>query len=228
MKFVYALCLVLLLSCGKEKTVLLPETTYSEITEIEDISPAYLSYNEQLPDSIELNRSQLISTTNWLVNVDRRLTLKQAIPKIMFLQEKKRNMKMHRNENAKNYYTCNDTRIKNLGFIEFTNVFYHMESSFDYFKQTSHLPINPIIHFRFESSDNIEITGFSNDFVHINSNKDSLKIHIGNLIKEESKPIDFELNFNKNLTFQDYITFESLVRELKSDHITIDNNEFIY
>ena len=60
-----------------------------------------------------------------MVNIDKRLTLKQAIPHIKFLQDKKRNAEMHKNENAKNYYTCNDTSIKNLGFIEFTDVDYH-------------------------------------------------------------------------------------------------------
>ena len=90
------------------------------------------------------------------------------------------------------------------------------------------MPKNPIVHLRFESSDKIEITGFSKDFVDMNSSKDSLKIKIENLIKDESNTITFELNFNKNLTFQDYISFESLVRELKSNQISIDPNEFIY
>ena len=228
MKRIYIACLVLFLSCSREKTLFLPETKYSEIYTIDDISPAYLFYNEKLQDSIELNRSSLISTTNWLVSVDKRLALKQAIPKIVFLQEKKRNMKMHKNENAKNYYTCNNIQVKNLGFIEFTNIVYHFESSFDYIKKISHLPKNPIVHLRFESSDKIEIIGFSKDFVDMNSNKDSLKIKIENLIKDESNTITFELNFNKNLTFQDYISFESFVRELKSNQISIDPNEFIY
>ena len=33
---------------------------------------------------------------------------------------------MHKNENARNFYTCNDTSIKNLGFIDFTEVYYKL------------------------------------------------------------------------------------------------------
>ena len=81
---------------------------------------------------IELNRKNLIITTNWLVNVDKRLTLDQAIPSIIFLQDKKRNAKMHRNDNAGNYYTCHDIAINNLGFLDFTNVYYHQENITEY------------------------------------------------------------------------------------------------
>ena len=95
------------------------------------MSPAYIFYDETEPDSTLLNRKNLISTTNWLVNVDKRLTLKQAIPKIILMQEKKRNAKMHKNENAKNYFTCNDTSIGSLGFIEFTDVVFKEEIKID-------------------------------------------------------------------------------------------------
>ena len=45
---------------------------------------------------------------------------------------------MHKNENAKNYYTCNDVSQHNLGFIEFTNVIYHLNT----FKNMNSIPEN--------------------------------------------------------------------------------------
>ena len=95
MKHLYIVSLLLFLSCNNNKVVQLPEMEQADITEIIDVSPAYLFYDETKKDSIELNRKTLISTTNWLVNVDKRLTLKQAIPKIKFLQDKKRNAEIH-------------------------------------------------------------------------------------------------------------------------------------
>ena len=62
-----------LFSCGNEKALLLPEISHSEISEIQDVSHAYLFYDETQKDSVELNRKNLISTTNWLINVDKRL-----------------------------------------------------------------------------------------------------------------------------------------------------------
>ena len=74
-------------SCSK-KNVLLPETENSNITEIKDVSAAYLFYDETKKDSLEFNRKNLISTTNWLVNIDKRLTLKQILPHLIYLQNK--------------------------------------------------------------------------------------------------------------------------------------------
>ena len=36
---------------------------------------------------IEFNRRNMISTTNWLVNIDKRLTLKQILPHLKYLQD---------------------------------------------------------------------------------------------------------------------------------------------
>ncbi|MNE40054.1 hypothetical protein D3C80_1340410 [compost metagenome] len=43
------------------------------------------------------------------------------------MQEKKRNEKMHQNEESENYYSYADSIGKNLAFIPFTKVFYKME-----------------------------------------------------------------------------------------------------
>src|SRR5690606_15935928 len=124
MKNIYLLIsLLFLFSCGNEKVVQLPEINHSNISEIQDVSAAYLFYDASNQEGYELNRKNLISSTNWLVNVDKRLTLKQVIPQIKFLQNKKQTSS-HKNENAKNYFTCNDISKKTLGFIEFTDVIY--------------------------------------------------------------------------------------------------------
>ena len=128
MRYIYLLIILTCLNCSKERILHLPEIEHAEITEVLDVSPAYIFYDETQTDSTLLNRKNLIISTNWLVNVDRRLTLNQAIPKIKLMQDKKRNAGMHKNEDAKNYYTCNATNIKNLGFIEFTDIYYEFEN----------------------------------------------------------------------------------------------------
>ena len=48
-------------SCANEKTIQLPEINGAKITELQDVSAAYLFYDETQPDSLELNRKNLIS-----------------------------------------------------------------------------------------------------------------------------------------------------------------------
>ncbi|WOD42458.1 hypothetical protein [Hwangdonia lutea] len=226
MKYTFLLITILLFfSCGKEKVILLPEIKHSEITEILDVSPAYLFYDETQKDSVELNRKNLIVTTNWLVNVDKRLTLKQVIPYIKFIQEKKRNSS-HKNEKAKNYFTCNDTSRKNLGFIEFTDVFYHNDSATDYFSKKSDLQTSePSIGINVDLNNNITIINPESDPFIIQTNKENL---ISDLKKTPANIKMVFLNFNSALTFQDYISFKSLISSLKNKSIHISNNEFIY
>jgi hypothetical protein len=228
MKSTYLLIILLfILSCGKDKTVQLSEIKHSEISEINDVSAAYLFYDETLPDSLEFNRKNLISTTNWVINVDKRLTLKQAIPHIKFLQEKKQNAG-HKNDNAKNYFTCNDTSKKNLGFIEFTDVVYHNMSFLDYVSTNSNLDFSNKMKIEFIASEDIYIEFPLFDLSTLVSKKTHLIKDIKRVLANELASIEIILSFNQNLTFQDYISYKSMLSELDLKNVTISNHEFIF
>ncbi len=213
---------IICLSCGKRKVVQLPEISHSEITNIKDVSVAYIFYNDTKPDSTELNRRNLISTTNWLVNVDKRLTLKQAIPHIKFLQDKKRNSS-HKNENAKNYFTCNDTIRKNLGFIDFTNVIYTIIKN-----QTITIPLEyevttTFIYFN-KNEEVFIINPHKKPFIN-KSNKNQLIKDLKEIFTSED---NISLRFDKELPFQNYITIKSILSKNNTENLKISNTEFIH
>lgn len=219
MKYIYLLTIsILFFSCGKDKVVKLPEINTSEISEINDVSAAYLFYDETKADSVDLNRKNLISTTNWLVNIDKRLTLKQVIPHIKFLQEKKANAG-HKNEHAKNYFTCHDISKNNLGFIEFTNLVYNNTNTLSNLKASP----NEII-VNFNTSNIIRVINFKLDTV----SKKTTKNNLAKTIKPFDVPENtIKLHFNSNLLFQDYITYkEHIITKIK--HAKISPIEFIY
>jgi len=206
----------------------LPEIENAKITEVLDVSPAYIFYDETQPDSTLLNRKNLISTTNWLVNVDKRLTLRQAIPHIKFLQDKKRNAELHKNENAKNYFTCNDTTIGNLGFLEFTDVYYIIEID----SYTNDEPINNEIR-------SLSIHFFSNGYFSLTELFDGKQSRSEILNINTDFDIDFfkiyrenknslHLSFDEKLRFQDYIKLKNNVLLFTNEMSEIDANEFIY
>jgi hypothetical protein len=226
MKYLSFLLLLLFFSCTDEKTVLLPEIVNADITEVLDVSPAYLFYDETKKDSIEMNRKNLIGTTNWLVNVDKRLRLEQVIPQIIFLQNKKRNAEVHKNENAKNYYTCNDTSIKSLGFLEFTDIIYKTGYVFpnvasDYENQKE----NRII-VDFRNVSDIKLVTIAKDSILKKSNLKNLKQDLENL--PNGRDYELLLNLNSKLTFQDYISFKSTLSQIDSSKMSLNENEFIY
>ena len=220
-KLLIALNLLVLFGCVNKKSVLLPEIQNATITEITDVSPAYIFYDKTKPDSLELNKGNLIISTNWLVNVDKRLTLKQVIPSIIKLQDKKRNSS-HKKESARNYYSCNDVSIKNLGFIDFTDVIY--------------LVNNEEVRKDIKNNYDFLVTGPENGLMSINLEIDNLHKNYkideiesvfkqGFLAEIENKTISF--TFIQELTFQDYITFKSKLSQLNLENTIINNEEYI-
>ncbi|MBT8265120.1 MAG: hypothetical protein KJO41_12185 [Bacteroidia bacterium] len=218
------LVLITFLSCN-ERSVQLPETTNQTILEISDVSPVYFFYNEESGE-MKFNRNNLIGTTNWLVNIDKRLTLEQILPDLNDLQKKRRKDGIHKNESARNYFTCSNPDIQNLAFIDFTNITYRTESITDY------LITNPF-------NDNTKVQVF------INFKKDGA-IDIGKkLMVKSSDMTNFEsdllqlsrsealtdylyLNFNEDLSFQDYISFKSILLEIEGTELEVSQEEFIY
>ncbi|WP_054851637.1 hypothetical protein [Olleya sp. ITB9] len=232
-RFLFITVLFLFFSCGNEKVLQLPEIQNAGITEVLDVSPAYIFYDETIQDSVELNRKNLIISTNWLVNVDKRLTLEQALPSIIKLQEKKRNATMHKNEKARNYYTCNDTSIKNLGFIDFTDVEYRLnytETKYEDLEiDDNSFDINLIIN----TLEDITINSFmilgKTNFNQLN---DDLKENL-NILNLEDKEhggdfYNVQILFNKNLSFQDYISIKSKLKSFKNERTLINKIEHIY
>lgn len=248
MKYILSLTIVFLcISCGNKKELQLPEIDNAEITEITDVSAAYLFYDETQPDSVELNRKNLISTTNWLVNVDKRLTLKQAIPHIKFLQDKKKSSS-HKNEKAKNYFTCHDLSETNLGFLEFTNIIYKFGEKIPTTKIDSLTTFDK--NYRFEKLENIKgllhhttipvyLYLINNNTIYGNHNagkgrlilfeKNNVKQYLNSIITSIS-PLQLEIttNFDGDLSFQEYISYKKFIESLKDDRIIFSNDEFIF
>ncbi|MCB0449060.1 MAG: hypothetical protein KDC97_02980 [Confluentibacter sp.] len=218
MKSTLLLCWVLFIfSCGKEKVIQLPEIHHADVSTLEDVSAAYLFYDDTKTDKVDLNRKNLITTTNWLINVDKRFTLKQVIPHIQFLQEKKGNAG-HKNESAKNYFTCNDVSKKNLGFIEFTHVVYHTEEAETVLEDQYSIAVMDLSDIIIFSTDEYEYKTNIKNLVKVLNKKSSQN--------EENKT--YHLSFNAQLSFQDYITIKSELSKWDAKNVSISNHEYIF
>ena len=234
-KLIYLLVITIILSCNNERVLQLPEIENAEITEVLDVSPVYIFYDETQPDSTLFNRKNLIGTTNWLVNVDKRLTLKQAIPHIQYLQNKRKKESMHKNENAKNYFTCNDTSINNLGFLEFTNVDY---KNVDIRNDSLNLqPLEPTSEFyRKGYVEHVYVTlsvVFDKDkTIEYKNRLLTFSEYISEIPKTEFPIValgfSLHLYFDESLTFQDYIAIKSELSQIEREDIIVSPFEFIY
>jgi hypothetical protein len=211
MKYLFGIVLFVCVSCGNKEDVLLPKSDTTVVKEVVDLSPIYIFFRVKGKDTLaEVNRKNSIITTNWILNIDKRLPLRLVIPEVMKLQQKKREEKEHRNELALNYYSYADSIGKNLAFIPFTEVYYKMEKpfmldSFIFFQKNGQVKIN---------NDIYSVKELSN---------------LNNLYNERDCEIIF--SFDKNLSFEEYIQYKILIKKLviKKKGIWINHNkEFVY
>lgn len=211
MKYLFGLVLLLCISCGNKEEVLLPKSDRTIVKEVVDLSPIYFFFRVKGKDTlVEVNRNNSISTTNWILNIDRRLPLRLVIPEVMKLQEKKRGDSAHKNEAAENYYSYADSIGKNLAFIPFTKVYYKREKPFS--------GLNSI----YFSSDKIKV----NDVI---VSRAELQDYLNNIFSENDIPI--LLCFDKRISFGSYIQDKIFIKSLNitKKGISFDENqEFIF
>ncbi|MEM0578283.1 hypothetical protein [Flavobacterium polysaccharolyticum] len=124
---VVSVLVLFLVACEGKKEVQLPKSNQSLLTTIGEHSPVYIFFALKGKDTIaDLNRSNTISSTHWVFNIDKRLPLRLVIPQVVKMQTKKEKS-MHKSETSENYFSYADSLHKNLAFVSFTNVTYKME-----------------------------------------------------------------------------------------------------
>ena len=196
MKYLSLIVVYLLISCGNKETILLPKSNKTIVSDVQDHSPIYVFFRTKDKDTLaEVNRKNSIITTNWILNIDKRLPLRIVIPEVMKLQDKKRKEKAHKNEKAENYYSYADSIGKNMAFIPFTNVYYKIGKPYSG---------GLILSFK-KKSDSIIV--------------DNLSMKTNEVV-DYIQSINYAINpkillvFDKNMNFEEYLQIKILIKEL--------------
>lgn len=216
---------LLFVSCKKED-VQLPKANVSVLKELTDHSPIYMFYEIDGKDTIaKVNKNNSISTTNWVFNIDKRLTLDKVIPQIKLLQEKKKRSS-HKKEGAINVFSYADSIGKNLAFLPFTDVQFKFDKDFSKFFIKKHAEAYmPYHNFTVNFNKDNKITVDGNDI-----EREELVFFLKDFSEfmSEGKTTILHLNFDKNLTYGEYLENKVLVWQLNSSLIQISSYEFIY
>jgi hypothetical protein len=197
-------------SCGNKEDILLPKSNVTIVSDVVDHSPIYIFFRIQEKDTLaEVNRKNSIISTNWILNIDKRLPLRLVIPEVMKLQQKKRNEVAHKNELAENYYSYADSIHKNMAFLPFTKVFYKMEKPkfgvIVFFDKTNAISVN-----------NVAVK------------KEELQNYLYSLPSD--KPNKFIFCFAKDLSYGSYVQDKIFIQSLKFSipDLNLTNQEFIF
>ena len=210
MKYFSFVIFFVLLSCGNKEDILLPKSNVTIVSDVVDHSPIYIFFRTKGKDTLaEVNRKNSIISTNWILNIDKRLPLRLVIPQVMKLQEKKRGDSAHKNDKAENYYSYADSIGKNMAFLPFTKVYYKMGK-----------PKLGVIVF-FDKKNQIWV----NDLM---IKKDKLESFLNEFIVR--KGISLQFSFSKHLSYGNYIQDKIFIQSLKfpNPDLNLSNEEFVY
>lgn len=209
-KIIVALLLLSLFSCEK-KEVLLPQLDETIVADVKDHSPIYMFFETNGKDTlIDVNRSNSISSTNWLFNIDKRLPLKLVIPEIQKLQAKKEKS-AHKSETAENYFTYMDKKKKTLAFLPLVEVEYVFDNP-TLGMNTLYFKADGKMYFNKQQLSEQELEQYLNDL----------------LIERES---EIFIGYDKNLSFENYLKYRLKSKKIVIKKLGLSINyakEFIY
>lgn len=211
--FLLALIVNAMWSCA-EKSVKLPVINSPGIQDtIYNNTQVWLFFKKETNDTVaELNRNNTISTTHWIFNIDKRLKLKHIIPHIQYLQAKREKPSMHKSkEVVHNFFSYVDDSTKTLSLLDFTDVNYITDSA-EQIVNPAGISLSCTSHEIFINDRPAKLSSLENELVRL---KDTLKLQVN-------------LQFDKNVTYQNYLHIKTVLENIKNDSIKINTNEFIF
>ncbi len=133
----YLTFIIFFISCSQQE-IKLPLNDNPGKHEIWNNSPIYIltkiKGNDTIPD---LKMGKIITTTHWLVAIDRRLKLKNLIEPIEKIIKKRHKKSIHYDPTKKLYFSYSDTLQKKVSFVNFDSIQFMPEiyTSKKYFKK---------------------------------------------------------------------------------------------
>lgn len=125
MKIIKILIVLLLLTSCRKKEILLPQLGEKGITEIYNNSKIWIFFDVVEGDTIGVfNKKNKIADTNLIFNIDKRLPLKEVIPRIMKVKYDALNAPVHKTIGKGFYLSFADTVSNTFALYEFTRTRY--------------------------------------------------------------------------------------------------------
>ncbi len=222
-KLTLILLTFLMLGCAK-KELKIPTLAEKGIQELQNHSQVWLFFEVKNNDTTAfVNRKNTISTTHWIYNIDKRLPLKVIIPSIVNLQDKHANS-MHSEKGMFDYFSYSDTITKKLSFLKFDGVTF---KTIDGMLKNSEENAA-----KYQNYHNIQLVFNQNSVLMdtVEIDKSNFKNELTTLLKlpAEDKQTILHLNFNRNLLYQDYLFYKTIIHNLNKENILINKNEFIF
>lgn len=212
--FLIIISLFVVFTSCKDKTLELPQVGASGLTDIQNYSQVWVFYEEsETGVQANYNRKNTISTTHWIINVDRKLPLSEVIPVLQQIKTKRSEKSLHSAEGMGNYLSYSDVKDEKIALFSIDSIDYKVLSREDLAQ--------------WEQKDACDyIFAFSENDIWL----DNDKIAIGEweAIRFDSlKKGKLQLHFDENISYQDYMTYRLSLNANLPKEVKIENIELV-
>ncbi|HIP48361.1 MAG TPA: hypothetical protein EYG92_05285 [Lutibacter sp.] len=213
-KIVFLLILVFSIVSCTNKTVELPQLPISGESEIQNHSQIWVFYKEKDGKiEAELNKNNRITTTHWIINIDKRLTLKELVPVFNIIKEKRELKSMHKKDGMNNYLSYSDIKNKKIALFAMDSLYFTMQSK----EKIAELK---------QSNINTHAIAFSKESIRLDGN--SFPINQWNsMVLDSLSKGRVRLEFSQNLSYQEYLKYRITIQNKLPKEMYIEKLEYV-
>ncbi len=213
MKQIIILCSIIIgfISCN-DKSLQLPQVPLSGLSGNMNHSQIWVFYNQESAQA-DLNINNTISSTDWIINIDRRLALSEVIPVFQLIKKKRSKKSIHNVEGMQNFLSYSDTYNKEIALFSMDSIQYIMESQADIAKIEQKISCD----YRLV---------FSQDVIELNQREFSVD-QWKTISLDTLTPGQIQLHFDSRLTYQNYMSYRLLLNDILPKEMIVESTEYI-
>lgn len=213
-KYIYVVLFVFFLTSCSKKSVELPLIPVSGTTNIFNYSEIWVFYKlDKQEVKANANLNNVISSTHWIINIDKKLPMQEIVPILETIKEKRAKKSPHSVENMNNYLSYSNTKDKNISLINIDSTQYLILGAKEYEELINH----------YKSDINIELS--ENSFT-LNQTEYPLDAFNEELLKPlKNVPIHFF--YKGDVAYQTYLEKKVMLYQYVSQKNLIDSTEYL-
>lgn len=210
MKKLLFLSIILLLSACSKKELYLPQVAVSGIPMVQNFSELWVFYDAETSKA-KINKNNLIGSTHWLINIDKRLTMDEVFPVFELVRKKRAKKTPHSQEGMIDYITYSDMKDKKVGLFDIAGIDFIKSNKEDLHKLMENDSCDYILEF---------------DKKEFWLDHQSFSIEKWQMSLLDSLPEgQLQLQFSTNITYQEYLAYMLAIHAELPEQLTLDSKE---